>query len=73
MQMLAYDRTQILNLLNLPSSDSYKQSKLSPQEFWPIVYPAIVGVSDETISYADKKELNDAVKQYLPKTKSLFD
>ena len=73
MKVPAYDRGQIEKLLQLPAVESYQQSKLTSAEFWPIVYSSIVRLPNHIVSHAHKKELNEAVNQYLPKVESLFD
>lgn len=70
---IAYNRDQIESILKLPTDEKYQQSSLSPQAFWPIVYPAIINLSDEVLPYKHKKALYETVKQYLPKTKYVFD
>jgi len=72
MRVPAYDRKGVLDSITLPKPEDYTQRKIAAAEFWQLVYPRLVNVSNNVISYDEKKALYQKVKQYLPARESVL-
>ncbi len=68
----AYNREKVEPMLTLPIEASYELRPLTRADFWGWVYPQLVKLPENMVSYSDKKALYSEVKMYLPTSASVL-
>lgn len=61
-----FKKDQVLQRLKLPEASETAQKKLDKKEFWNLMYPRLIRLSDSVITNQEKLELLQSVKPYLP-------